>query len=65
MNCREATQLMSASQERELSLAERMSLGVHTMMCKGCHNYKQQMGTLRTITRAYAKGKNEQLENKS
>lgn len=59
MNCREATQLMSASQERELSLPERMSLGMHTMMCKGCYNYKQQMGTLRTISRAYAKGKNE------
>ncbi len=35
MNCREATQLMSASQERELSLPERMLLGMHTMMCKG------------------------------
>ena len=62
MNCREATQLMSESQERKLSLTENMSLGMHTMMCKGCHNYKQQMGTLRTITRAYAKGKNEQAE---
>lgn len=62
MNCREATQLMSESQERKLSLTESMSLGMHTMMCKGCHNYKQQMGTLRTITRAYAKGKNEQAE---
>jgi len=59
MNCREATQLMSASQERKLSLPERMLLGMHTMMCKGCYNYKQQMRTLRTISRAYAKGKNE------
>lgn len=62
MNCREATQLMSESQERELALTERMALGVHTMMCKGCHNYRQHMGTLRTITRAYAKGKNETAE---
>jgi len=62
MNCREATQLMSEAQERELAIKERMALGLHTMMCKGCHNYKQQMGTLRTITRAYAKGLNEQTE---
>ncbi len=62
MNCREATQLMSEAQERELAIKERMELGLHTMMCKGCHNYKQQMGTLRTITRAYAKGLNEQTE---
>jgi len=65
MNCLEATQLMSASLEREISLSERMSLGVHTMMCKGCHNYRQQMGTLRTVARAYAKGKDEQLGKKS
>ncbi len=62
MNCREATQLMSDAQERELSVTERLSLGMHTVMCKGCHNYQQQMKTLRKITRAYAKGKNEHTE---
>ncbi|GAB4118072.1 MAG: zf-HC2 domain-containing protein [Sideroxydans sp.] len=62
MNCREATQLMSEAQERELALKERMALGMHTLMCKGCHNYKQQMTALRKITRAYAKGVNEAEE---
>lgn len=56
MNCRIATELISAAQERELKLTERMSLGVHTMMCKGCRNYEHQMGILRTFTRAFAKG---------
>jgi len=32
------------------------------MMCGGCHNFKQQMGDLRAITRAYAKGENDVAE---
>jgi len=34
------------------------------MMCSGCFNFKQQMGTLRSMTRAYAKGQNEEVEKK-
>ena len=57
MNCRDATRLMSEAQERPLSITERMSLKLHVNMCSGCHNFKDQMGTLRLMTRAYAKGK--------
>jgi len=64
LNCRNATRLMSESQERKLALAERMSLQMHVMMCSGCHNFKDQMVTIRSMTRAYAKGKNEQAEKK-
>lgn len=59
LGCRDATRLMSESQERPLSIGERMSLGMHIMVCKGCHNFKEQMGTLRAMMRAYAKGKSE------
>lgn len=59
LSCRDATRLMSESQERPLSIGERMSLGMHIMVCKGCHNFKEQMGTLREMMRAYAKGKSE------
>jgi len=57
MNCREATRLMSESQERKLLVSNQMLLQLHVMMCSGCHNFKQQMGTIRTRTREYAKRK--------
>lgn len=57
LNCHDATCLMSESQERSLSLKERASLKFHLMMCSGCRNFKDQMKSLRLITRAYAKGK--------
>ena len=60
LNCKNATRLMSESQERPLSIIERMSLKLHMMMCSGCSNFKEQMGVIRSMTRAYAKGKNEQ-----
>ena len=60
MNCHEATKLMSESQERQLSMTERMSLRMHLMMCSGCTNFKEQMGALRVMTRTFAKGKDEQ-----
>ena len=60
LNCRNATRLMSESQERPLSMTERMSLRLHLMMCTGCANFKDQMGTLRVMTRNFAKGRDEQ-----
>lgn len=62
MNCRNATRLMSEAQERPLSVTERISLKLHLIMCSGCHNFKGQMNTLRLMTRAYAKRKNEHHE---
>jgi len=62
MNCLEATKLISEAQEKALPLKTRMGLQVHLMMCGGCHNFKQQMGDLRAITRAYAKGENDVAE---
>ncbi|MCE9551006.1 MAG: zf-HC2 domain-containing protein [Betaproteobacteria bacterium] len=62
MNCHNATRLMSEAQERPLSITERISLKLHLIMCSGCHNFKDQMNTLRLMTRAYAKKKNEHHE---
>ena len=64
MNCRNATRLMSEAQERPLSITERMSLELHVIMCSGCHNFKDQMNTLRSITRAYAKKKSGHMNEK-
>ena len=64
LNCKQAAALMSQGMDKELGMLQQMSLRFHLMMCGGCHNFKQQMGDLRAITRAYAKGENEQTENK-
>ena len=62
MNCHDATRMMSEAQERPLSITERMSLKLHVIMCSGCHNFKDQMNTLRLMTRTFAKRKNERHE---
>lgn len=59
LNCQSVTKLLSEAQERKLSLSEKVSLKMHLMMCSGCHNFGQQMHTIRHMARAYAKGKNE------
>lgn len=62
INCRNATRLLSEAQERPLSITERMSLKLHVVMCSGCQNFKDQMDTLRLMTRAYAKRNNDHDE---
>ncbi len=59
MNCKQATRLISDSQERELGIGERIVLKVHTSMCSGCHNFGQHMHTLRQAMRSFAEGANE------
>jgi hypothetical protein len=57
LNCDEVTSLCSAELERPLSMWERMSLKMHLMMCKGCSNYRRQMGFLRAAMHRYAEGR--------
>lgn len=64
LNCKDVTRLYSVSQERKLTLQERMSLKMHVMMCSGCRNFGKQMVTLRQATRAYAKGADERADKK-
>jgi len=59
MNCQNATQLISASQERPLSLSEKMGLKIHLLMCSGCKNFSLQVPFLSQVMKAYAKGLNE------
>ncbi|MDA3869301.1 MAG: zf-HC2 domain-containing protein [Gammaproteobacteria bacterium] len=47
MNCKQATRLVSQSQDRELSLPERIRLRFHLLMCSGCSNYNKQMSFIR------------------
>ncbi len=59
LNCQSATRLVSESQERRLSVPEKMGLNVHLMMCSGCRNFSQQIPFLRQAMRAFAQGENE------
>lgn len=64
MNCHQATKLISESQERALSLPEKMSLKMHVMMCSGCKNFSLQVPFLSQAMKAYAKGYDEDLREK-
>jgi predicted anti-sigma-YlaC factor YlaD len=57
LNCHEVTQLCSQELERPLGLWERVSLRAHLMMCDGCSNFRDQMGSIREAMRAYAEGR--------
>ncbi|PKO29403.1 MAG: hypothetical protein CVU36_12155 [Betaproteobacteria bacterium HGW-Betaproteobacteria-9] len=54
LNCREVTRLVSESQERKLSVVEKMSLNLHLMMCDGCKNFSLQVPFLRKAMKAYS-----------
>jgi hypothetical protein len=63
MNCQQATRLISESQDRPLSLSEKMALKVHVMMCAGCKNFSLQLPFISQAMRAYAKGKDEDTKD--
>lgn len=56
LNCHQVTHLCSEEMERDLTLGEQMRVGMHTMMCRGCTNYRRQMKILRLAARRYADG---------
>ncbi|AKU12225.1 hypothetical protein AzCIB_2330 [Azoarcus sp. CIB] len=56
LNCKEVTRLMSEGYERKLTLGERLSLKMHTMMCIGCTNYGKHMDFLRKAARRLREG---------
>lgn len=47
LDCKEASQLISESFDRPLSLSERWQLKVHLWMCDACRRFKQQLNQLR------------------
>lgn len=53
LSCKDATRRMSEAEDRNLGLSERLELGVHLAMCKGCRNYQQHLHVLRDACRGY------------
>lgn len=57
LSCKEVTRLLSESQDRKLTLSEKMHLEMHLAMCKGCSNFKGQMSFLREACKRYVKNR--------
>ncbi|CAB1368798.1 zf-HC2 domain-containing protein [Denitratisoma oestradiolicum] len=47
LTCKQATAAMSQAQDRKLGLRERMNLGMHLLMCRGCRAFNRQLAFLR------------------
>lgn len=57
LNCYRATRLMSQAQDAPLPFAQRAALRFHLLFCSGCRNFQTQLVDLRSITSAFAQGK--------
>lgn len=51
LSCKDATRIMSEKLDRQLSTAEKLSLGFHLTLCKGCRNYDKQMAIIHQACR--------------
>ena len=43
LSCKDASRLVSDSQERELGLRERLNLRIHLWMCVNCRRFERQI----------------------
>ncbi|WP_040481953.1 zf-HC2 domain-containing protein [Luminiphilus syltensis] len=53
LNCHNATQLMSESQDRPLTRRERWGLAFHTAMCGACRRFQSQVAVLGGLSRQF------------
>ena len=53
LTCKETSLLLSQAQERPLGMAERVTLRLHLLLCKGCRNFRAQLEVLRAVVRRY------------
>ena len=54
LSCKEASELLSQSIERRLSLRENLQLRLHLFLCAACAQFRRQMEFLHAAARAYA-----------
>ena len=55
LTCRQATQLLSEKQDRQLLLKEQSGLQFHLMLCRSCRRFGKQMKTISELSKAYKK----------
>lgn len=51
LSCKQVTHLLSEGQDRKLTVAERVRLETHLVVCEGCRNFRKQMDFLRAACR--------------
>jgi hypothetical protein len=56
LTCRQSTRLMSEEHERELTARERIELRFHTLVCRGCSNYRKQIAFIRRAAKSVRDG---------
>jgi len=52
LTCREASRLISESQDRKLRLHERLGLRMHLWMCINCRRFERQISMIRRLLRS-------------
>ncbi len=53
LNCKRATALMSQAEDQKLSRLQNLQLKLHTLMCRGCSNYRKQLGFIKKTMHQY------------
>jgi Putative zinc-finger len=53
--CAKAARMISAAQDRPLTLGERLTLRIHLALCEGCTNYERQVQFLREAMGRWAR----------
>ncbi|WAI84537.1 MULTISPECIES: hypothetical protein [Achromobacter] len=53
LKCRDVSQLASQERESPLRLPQRIGMAMHLAMCWRCRRFRQQIGLLGDMTRAY------------
>ena len=53
LSCKDASALLSQSQERSLGPYQRFKLRLHLRLCDGCTNFLRQLEFIRTALRRY------------
>ncbi len=51
LNCKQATHLMSQSQDRKLAPREQLGLRLHLLICSGCTQFNKQLDFIRLACR--------------
>ncbi|MDP1666329.1 MAG: zf-HC2 domain-containing protein [Methylobacter sp.] len=64
-SCRDISALVSQELDKKLSLSERLSVGLHVMMCNRCRNFQTQSRFIRKAARRYTDELQSRLDNKS
>ena len=52
-NCRETSALLSQTQDRKLTLFERVGLRLHLVVCNGCRQFERQLAFMRSAVKRY------------